>query len=227
MIKKNFQRQKTAVILSISALLLMGMIWRTVSRGPTGGEICLSDFENGVEIYIEEGYSSVFHGFTEVPEPHSIWLTADGEFREEILHLCREIRQYRQIEKSSDILLGMPDGPDGFRYLPRVYLVTEAICYRMEVLNWENYTGSAWSRLPIRQERFGEPTICVSRIDLSLMPEDKTPYGFAKEYFGPDTMNSESGAGWYAVMPQESLDALLCLLLRTGTENAEKIESIR
>lgn len=223
MIRKKSQWQKPAITWSILVLLLMGMIWRTVSCRPTGGEVYVPDFAHGVKIYVEEGYSSVSDGITEEPEPHAIWFVTDAEFHEEILHLCREIRQYRQVEKSSDIMLG---APDGFKYLPRVYLVTEAICYRIEILNWENYSGNAWLRFPIRQECFGQPMMCMHRIDLSLMPEGETPYSFAKAYFGSDTMNSESGAGWYAAMPQESMDALLRLLLHIGTENAEKVEEI-
>jgi len=207
-------------------LLLIGIMLLTVSCGrdeqttdPIGGEIDISDFEDGVKIYIEEGYSSG----VSMEGPHSIWLVTDEDFNEEILSLCGSVKQHRQVEKSSDIMYG---AAGDFEYLPRIYLATDAICYSVEILNWENYSGDEWTQFPIRQELSGEPTMHIFRIDLSLMPENKTPYSFAKEYFGSDTVNSESGVGWYSTMPQESMDKLLSLLWSIGTENAEKVEEL-
>lgn len=222
-IKKNFKWQKPVITRSILFLSLMGVLLLMTACEKTeqsvelvGGEISSSDFEDGVEVYIEEGYA-----ITEAP--HSIWLVSDEDIAEEILSFCGSVKQYRQVEKSSDIMYG--EAGD-FEYLPRIYLVTDEICYSVEILNWENYSGDEWSQFPIRQERSGEPTMHVFRLDLSLMPENKTPYSFAKESFASDTMNSESGVGWFSTMSQESMDELLNLLRSIGTENAEIVEEI-
>lgn len=222
-INEILKLKKLAITRSILFLLLLGVMLLTVSCGQegqepelVGGEISTSDFEDGVEIYIEEGYATT-------KTPHSIWLVSDEDLVKEILSLCGSVKQYRQVEKSSDIMYG---AAGDFEYLPRIYLVTDAICYSVEILNWKNYSGSEWFNFPIRQERSGEPTMHIFRLDLSLMPENKTPYSFAKEYFASDTMNSESGVGWFSTMPQESMDELLSLLWSIGTENAVIVEEI-
>ena len=58
------------------------------------------------------------------------------------------------------------------------------------------------------------------------MPEDETPYGYLKENLQSDTLNSESGLGWYSSIPQESMDKLLGLLESIGPENAVRAEEI-
>ena len=212
-------------VLRISALLLIVPVLWMVSRRPVGGEIYMPDFENGVKIYVEEGYFWKFLGPSQPPEtePHSIWLVTDTALGEEILDLCQKIEQYRQFEKSSDIALGFADS---FEYLPRIYLAAERVCYSIEIINWENYSDSAWSKFPIRLERFGQPTMHIFGTDTSLMPEDETPYGYLRENLQSDTLNSESGLGWYSSIPQESMDKLLGLLESIGPENAVRAEEI-
>lgn len=148
-------------------------------------------------------------------------VASDEGIIEKILSLCGEITQYRQFEKVNDIMLG---SSGGYEYLPRIYLVTDTVCYSIEILNWENYSGDEWSGLPIRQELFGEPVLHIFRIDLSSMPESETPYSFARKFFGTDSVNSEGGAGWYSTIPQQSLDELVNLLGNIGTDNSEEIE---
>ena len=204
-------------LLSFGMMLLAASCARgTRTREPVGGELFTPDLENGVNIYIEEGY------FASVEEAHSVWSVSNEALREELLRLCGEIKQHRQFEKAGDIMLG---AAEDFEYYPCIYLVTDAVCYRIEILNWENYSGNAWSGLPIRQELFGKPVLRMFRIDLSSASEDEPPYRFAKDFFGADTLNSKGGAGWYSTLPQESMDRLMELLRSIGTENAEEIES--
>jgi hypothetical protein len=111
-------------------------------------------------------------------------------------------------------------------YLPQIYLVTDAVCYRILIINWDNHTGYEWSEFPIRTERFREPTLQVSRLDLSQKPADETPIGYARGYTGPDSMNSGSGAGWFSTLSQDSLNRLLFLLGSVGADNAEIVETL-
>jgi uncharacterized protein YcfL len=189
---------------------------------PVGGEIFTPDFTAGVKIYIEETYSKSMDGHDMLVEtPHSVWLVSDEGIIEEILSLCGEITQYRQFEIVSDIMYG---NTTVYEYLPRIYLVTDTVCYSIEILNWENYSGDEWSYWPIRQELFGEPVLHVFRIDLSLMPESETAYSFVRNFFTRDSVNSEGGAGWYSTMPQQSMNELINLLGNIGADNSEEIE---
>lgn len=209
------------ILLSLGMMLSAAACARNArTREPVGGELFTPDLENGVSIYVEEGYFAEESYFASVEEAHSVWSLSDEALREEILHLCGEIKQHRQFEKAGDLMLG---SAEGFTYYPCVYLVTDAVCYRIEALNWENYSGDAWSDFPIRQELFGKPVLRVFRIDLSSAPEDEPPYRFAKDFFGADTLNSTGGAGWYSTLPQRHMDRLLELLRSVGAESAERV----
>ena len=192
---------------------------------PTGGELFAPDFANGVELYVEEAYTLSYSReedkYTETP--HAVWRVTNGGVKTNIRSLCGELRQYRQQERISDFMLGTTER---YEYLPRCYLVTDAVCYRIQIVNWDNHTGYEWSEFPIRTERFREPTLEVSRLDLSQKPADETPVGYARGYFGPDSLNGEGGAGWYSTLSQDSLDRLLHLLGSVGAENAKIAETL-
>lgn len=98
---------------------------------------------------------------------------------------------------------------------------TGLFCYSIEILNWDNYSGSAWAYFPIRQELFNEPVLHVCRLDLSLKPESEASYYYAKDYSGPDSINIKGGSGWYSTISQEHLDELLALASSTSAVNAE------
>lgn len=188
-----------------------------------GGELFAPDLENGVCVYVEEGYTkeAVAAGAYTGP-PHSLWKITDEDMIQEIMGLCGKIRQYRQFEKASDIMLG----PFEYVYLPQLYLITDEICYKIEILNWDFLMGHAWSGLRIRQELPGEPVMHVYRIDLSSYQDDKAPYIFAREYDFSDSVNSESGLGWYSTLSPENMDRLLALLQNIGNENAEIVDAL-
>ena len=57
------------------------------------------------------------------------------------------------------------------------------------------------------------------------MPASETPVGYARGYFGPDSLNGEGGAGWYSTLSQDSLNMLLHLLGSIGADNAEIAET--
>lgn len=216
-----------AMLLVLPILLLFGVVMLIVlywKPKPVGGEIFPPDLEDGVKIYVEEGYSLInTDGAYTAPteSPHSIWLVSDENLNKEILKHCGEIKKYRQIEPVRDTMLG---SADVYRAFPRIFLVADAFCYKIEILNWENFSGDAWSGFPIRRERFGKPTLRIFRIDLSSMPEGETPYDFAREYCGADSVNSEGGHGWYSMVSQQTMDELLSLLGGINTENAEEVE---
>ena len=158
--------------------------------------------------------------FTETP--HAVWRVTNGDLKTNIRSLCGELRQYREQERIRDFMLGTTER---YEYLPQIYLVTDAFCYEIQIVNWDNHTGNEWSAFPIRTERFREPTLQVSRIDLSQKPEGETPVGYARGYAGPDSLNGEGGAGWYSTLSQDSLDMLLHLLGGVGADNAEIAET--
>ena len=222
---KNGASQQTYKLIILAMLLvLLGLVLPVVFRrqpGPVGGKLFAPDFENGVELYVEDGYScyeNSYGVFTETP--HSLWRISDQSLKEELLKLCGQIEPYRQMEKSSDIMLG---GSHLYVYLPRIYLVGERVCYSIEILNWENYAGEEWAYFPIREECFNEPVLHIYRIDLSLKPENEAAYSFARDYFGADSVNTEGGAGWYSVMPRQALNELLNLIDCIDAACAEEI----
>ncbi len=196
---------------------------------PKGGELFTPDFAGGAELYVEEGCELSFSraenpagAFTETP--HAVWRVTNGDLKTDIRSLCGELRQHREQEKIRDFMLGTPER---YVYLPRIYLVTDAVCYKIQIVNWDNHTGNEWSEFPIRTERFREPTLQVSRLDLSQKPEGETPVGYARNYVGPDSLNGEGGAGWYSTLSQDSLNMLLHLLGSIGADNAEIAETFR
>ena len=194
---------------------------------PKGGELFTPDFADGAELYVEEGYELSFSraenpagAFAETP--HAVWRVTNGDLKTDIRSLCGELRQHREQEKIRDFMLGTSER---YVYLPRIYLVTDAVCYKIQIVNWDNHTGNEWSEFPIRTERFREPTLQVSRLDLSQKPEGETPVGYARNYVGPDSLNGEGGAGWYSTLSQDSLNMLLLLLGSVGADNAEIAET--
>lgn len=203
-------------------LILLVVFWLKIPYGnsqPTGGELFAPDFKDGFVLYIEEGYSlSVSGSGTQTEVPHSVWQISDESLKSKILDLCSNIESYRQFQAISDIVYGSGD----VAYYPRIYLCAHSFCYRIEVLNWENFSGSTWVGYPIREEMFGEPVLHIYRIDLSLMTGSENPFVFSKDYFQPDSVNSEGGRGWYSIMSQESMNQLLNLIRSIGAENAER-----
>lgn len=186
---------------------------------PEGGELYDADFKNGFDLYIEESYSQLIDSSGGPMEtPHSIWLVSDVHLKSEILRLCREIEHYRELEVVNDIMLA---GTPRLEYFPRIYLDTGSFCYSIEILNWNNYSGSAWAYFPIRQELFNEPVLHVCRLDLLLKPESEASYYFTKRFSGPDSINSIDGHGWYSTISKEHLDELLTLASSTSVVNAE------
>jgi hypothetical protein len=201
------------VVICLSAIILL-----TARSKLVGGELYSADFKNGFNLYIEESYfqqNDSAGGYSETP--HSVWLVSDALLKANILKLCKEISIYRQLERSSDIMLG---DALNIEHYSRLYLDTGSYCYRIDILNWKNYSGGAWVQYPIRIERFNEPTLHILRLDLSLS-ESEDSYSFAKGYFGPDSVNSDGGFGWYSTISQKHLDELLLLTTDVCAINAE------
>lgn len=201
------------LVISVSVMIL------AVRPKLVGGELYNADFKNGFDLYIEERYSQLINSSGGPMEtPHSIWLVSDEHLKSEILGLCKEIKSYREFKVVNDVMLG---AVPRFSFFPEIYLDTGSFCYKIVILNWDNYSGSAWAYFPIRQELFNEPVLRVYRLDLSLKPESDDSYYFAKDYFGPDSINSKGGRGWYSTISQEHLDELLALASSIGDVNAE------
>lgn len=146
----------TIIFLVICVLVIILAVWPK----PEGGELFSADFKNGFDLYIEDSYALLINsdGWP-FDSPHSIRRVADERLKSEILKLCKEIASYRELDRSKDIMLGAAR----LRYHPRIYLDTGSYCYRIEIFNWDNYSGKAWADYPVRQERFGEPVLHVKR----------------------------------------------------------------
>ena len=220
-LRKYKGRIRTALILLAAGLLVVLFL----RSRPVGGEVFAPDLKHGVSVYVEEGYTFFLNDegiFEETP--HSIWLVSDETLQEEILELCGKIRHFREFNSLYDVVLGTPPS---MTYFPQICLITDSCCYRIRLLNWDNYASPAWSALRIRQEAYGKPVAFVYRIDLSLKPEGEAAYTFVSGYSGRDTLNSRDGEGWYsAVETWADMDALLALLESVGPENAEEIEKL-
>lgn len=215
--------------IALLVLLLVAVLLVILSQRfkPVGGEIFAPDLRNGVKVYVEEGYTvtSTSKYTPSVIEPHSIWLVTDETLGDEILRLCDKIEHYRQFEPYYDVMMG--GGEDTQKECcPSIYLLTDAIAYKIEMLNWDNYPAPPWTDLPIRRELLGEPVFHFYRIDLSIKPEDKPLYAFVRGYFEADTLNNEYGMGWYSTMSRQDMDALLRLLDSVGAANAEEVAEI-
>ena len=95
----------------------------------------------------------------------------------------------------------------------------------IQILNWDNYSSDSWAGFPIKNELYGSPVFQVYRYDLSEKADDESFYNFMDNHFGSDSLNSESGSGWYSVITQENLDELLVLLNGIDISNAEILSS--
>ena len=215
-----------ALCLPVLALVIIYPIYP--NSWLVGGEIFAPDFKNGVALYVEEGYTVTFtsHLGPFVIDPHSFWLVTDENLCSEILRLCGKIEHYREYNIVYDLMLG-GGGETKNEFFPSIFLLTDTIAYKIELLNWENYPAPPFTYMPLRQELLGEPVVNFYRIDLSLKPEDISLYTYVREYFDPDTLNGEYGWGWYSTMSRQDMDALLRLLESVGAENAEKAAEVR
>lgn len=229
-IKRLVSAKKRIVTIGLGCLVILCaivLLWFCLelcaASRPRGGELFMPDLEAGVEAYVREGYVSFVDYQNPYVEPHGIWMVSDKDVRDEIISLCKEIKQHRQFFGATDTMLG---AHGEFEEFPSIFLVAKDVCYRIKILNWENYAEDAWEDLPIRQERFGKATLYIYRIDLSSMPTDITPYIYAKEFQGADSVNDEQGRGWYSTMPQESMESLLEVLRSIGASNAQMVEII-
>ena len=217
---------KTIIKILAAALILAAAVFLVVflrrQLWPTGGMLFAPDFKNGFDLYVEEVYSVSVSG-TDRPaiqnEPHSLWQVSDPQVKETVYELCRQIRKYRQFDREKDIFYGAA----GRTLYPGIYLLTENYGYRIEIVNWENYSGEEWARLPIRKEMFGEPLLIVFRIDLSQLSGSDSLYSSLKNYFASDSLNDEYGIGWYSTLSRESLDRLLELVRKVGADNAKSV----
>ena len=207
----GYMRGNSMIMLAI-IIVCCAVILRVAMRPrPVGGELFDTDFAYGFELYVEEGYAQ--------GEPeHAVWRALDEQVKDAALLLCSGIESHREFNSISDIMLG---AVPRMEYFPRIYLDAGDYCYRIDILNWDNYAGDAWAELPIRAELYGEPVLHVFRIDMSQKPEDKDAFVFARDYFGADSLNGEGGFGWYSTMPRESLGELLALAGAIGEQNAE------
>ena len=210
------------ITLSFFLVICIFVIILAVWPKPEGGELFSADFKNGFDLYIEDSYALLINsdGWP-FDSPHSIRRVAHERLKSEILKLCKEIASYRELDRSKDVM----SGAARLRYHPRIYLDTGSYCYRIEIFNWDNYSGKAWADYPVRQERFGEPVLHVKRIDLSHKPESEASYSYAKNHGGPDSLNNEGSSGWYSIMSQEHMDELLSLVYSVGEKNAEIVWS--
>ena len=179
----------------------------------SGGTVFPLDFLGGYSVYVESGYSSP----TETQPP--IWMVSDDDVKKDIFRLCKKIEQYRECIPYYDVMLG---ASQEFEYFPRLYLLTDSYLYRIDILNWDNYTSDSWRGFPIRQEKFGEPVLHLWRVNRADIPEGESL--FASSNFRSDSLNGYGGDGWYSTLTQKELDALLALLQSVGPDNAVVVE---
>lgn len=219
MIKTKLQ----SVLKNLAAILILFIVVTFVvflfrHLRPTGGMLYAGDFRNGFELYVEEActFSSVGENQPKRESPHSMWRVSDEKLKETVYDICRKIETYCEYDDAIHSFFGNPD----WEYYPRIYLITDSVCYRIEIVNWNNYPNGT---VPDLEKMYGKPLLRVYRIDLSLKPESDSLYDFVKNYFGPDTMNRENKWGWYSTLSQKGQDQLLKLVQSVGAGNAENI----
>ena len=118
-------------------------------------------------------------------------------------------KHYREFEVVTDLMLGSPPFT---QYLPRILIDAHSFGYKIQILNWDNYSGDSWAGFPIKNELYGSPVLQVFRYDFSQKADDESFFNFMDNHFGPDSLNAESGSGWYSTLSKEQLDELLALL---------------
>lgn len=212
--------KRLLLIMSIYVLMLAltAVIWAVSladpSGAPTGGELYPGDFDSGFELLVMEGYTYP----SDETIPANVWHITNEEARADFYELCSSINCYRQISRTSDIMFG--DVNQRMEYLPQLCFVCDEFTYRIQVINWDNFSSGSWSGWPIRNELFGEPVLEVRRIDLSGMPEEGDFYDYIF-FSGYDSLNSADGWGWYSTMKQEELVRLLSLLYGVDADCAQ------
>ena len=223
--KEYILRNRAKLLILIISLLLVlcaFLIWLALRPSLNGGELYSPDFKGGFDLYIEDSYIIKYSANNFEAEPHSTWLVTEDQVKASIYGICKHIEVYREFDPASDIMLGTPPS---FTYLPTIYIGTQSFGYIIEILNWSNYSNDSWKYFPIRSELYGSPVLRVFRYDLSQKPDDGSFVSFMDNCWGPDSMNTESGSGWYSVLTQSRLDELLILLSGIDSSNAELFSS--
>ena len=196
-------------LLLLAIALSIGMICaacRAPADAQQGGKLIAADFEDGFEAFAFEGNAENLE--------ENIKRITDEETKAEIYETCLKITCYREINGAEDIMLG---GDPADMHLAGIVFACGACAYKIDVIRWENYAGDAWTGWPIRNELYGEPLLCIWRIELKKEELDgESIPGAVAAYSGRDSFNSEAGRGWYATLPQEEMDSLCAILSAEG-----------
>ena len=179
----------------------------------SGGTVLPLDFLGGYSVYVKSDGS----GTSDTQS--TMWMVSDDDVKKDIFRLCKKVEQYRKFIRVSDLMLGVSNDMGNF---PIVYLLTDAVIYRIEIMDWENYASDYWNRLPIWQEKFGEPVLHLYRIDRSSIPEGESLFDWSTFWWG--SLEDDGSAGGYSTLTREELDALLALLQSVGPDNAVLVE---
>ncbi len=177
----------------------------------TGGELYAPDFEDGYEIYVEESYTLGEEA------THTLWRVTDDILKEEIYSMGSQIQCYR--ERSGDSMMyGTGE------ILPCVYFVTENYGYSICPMNWSEKTLATTQHI-IREELDDGPCFLVYRVALEDKPSSLSSLEYTRLCYmtesdsAQDSLNGDSGYGWFSVLPQDEYDEWIQLLESAGSNN--------
>lgn len=209
------------VILVLAAFFLVRnyreKLVRFLKIKPIGGEIYTPDLRKDVKVYVLGGYTNIAQSpLDDYISPHSEWLVTDENLSARILKTCSEIRSYKEGSRY-DVLFGREPVME---YYPQICLAAGNVYYFIHIINWEWYDGKVPDNT-IYAEMFGKPLLHVFRYEAAEQPEENDLFN---AFHGKDSLNTDDFVqGWYSVLPQKQLDALMDLLYSVGAENAQEI----
>ena len=182
---------KKTLYFARSFLLLLIILNSSFFKPPSGGEIYASDFNEEYLLYLESINIDSVSGKV-ISQFYQI---NDDNISSELFNICCSINCYREIDAAKDIMLAGTQLQEELR----LYFLTSNYCYKIIPINWENYSSASWSQYPIKQERTNKPTLMIWRIDLSEIAAENH-LSYAQTFNGKDSLNSESGRGWYSTL---------------------------
>jgi len=184
------------VIVTILAILVPALLYFIDHKG---GKVITTDLLKGYEIYIK----------TDV-DGETIAVT-DEHLRQEIMSLCKEISSYRELNVLHDILLG-DSSKSKWCFDYQIFILAGNHGYSISWLNWDYYEDPVFRSWRILREKKDEPVAILLRITFDNEIAQDEKLGYLETYFSRDSMNSESGAGWYSVISAEKKEMLTDLI---------------
>ncbi len=189
----------------------------------TGGELYAPDFDNGFEVYVEEGY------LPEEGTTHILWRAEDDFYKKELYQVGAQLQCYRERSPNNYDWQTLFGGTA--EILPSVYFITEKYGYAVIPLNWDDSHLRMLDGI-LMEELEEQPCFVVYRVDLSEKPSSLSALEYTRFYphnhsYVPDSLNGEDGIGWISLLPPENYEEWNALLDSAGSGNCTVEEELR